>query len=123
MVRTVHVYGLTLAIRNLAYFPPRRATLTTVSELTIVYIMEMTLAQIIQEKGNRICQVDPEVSIADAAKLMKKERVGALLVMLEQADVARSIAAPLSAMTVITIRLLAIRYNWSLPGSANKGDV
>jgi uncharacterized membrane protein YeiH len=48
---------------------------------------------------------------------------GTLLVMLEQADVARSIAAPLAAMTVITIRLLAIRYNWSLPSSGNKGDV
>jgi CBS domain-containing protein len=43
--------------------------------------MEMTLAEIIAEKGNRICQVDPEASIDDAAKLMKKERVGGLLVM------------------------------------------
>ncbi len=43
--------------------------------------MEMTLGQIIEEKGNRICRVDPEVSIDDAAKLMKKERVGGLLVM------------------------------------------
>ena len=48
---------------------------------------------------------------------------GALLVMLEQADVARSITAPLPAMTVITIRLLAIRFNWSLPRSGNKEDV
>lgn len=43
--------------------------------------MEMTLGQIIEEKGNRICRVDPEVSIDDAAKLMKRERVGGLLVM------------------------------------------
>ncbi|MBT8036587.1 MAG: CBS domain-containing protein [Verrucomicrobiae bacterium] len=45
--------------------------------------MEMTLAEIIQEKGTRICQIGPESSIDDAALLMKDERVGALLVMLD----------------------------------------
>ncbi len=42
---------------------------------------------------------------------------GVLLVVLESFDVARPIAALLAAASVITIRLLAISYNWSLPKS------
>lgn len=42
---------------------------------------------------------------------------GVLLVILEQADVARPTAALLAAVTVIAVRLLAIHYNWSLPKS------
>jgi uncharacterized membrane protein YeiH len=42
---------------------------------------------------------------------------GVLLVLLEQAEVARPAAALLAALTVIIIRLLAIHYNWSLPKS------
>lgn len=43
--------------------------------------MEQTLADIIKDKDGRICQVDPEATIEEAAKVMKAERVGALLVM------------------------------------------
>ncbi len=45
--------------------------------------MEQTLSDIIEEKQGRgrICQVAPEATIEEASKLMKKERVGALLVM------------------------------------------
>ena len=42
---------------------------------------------------------------------------GVLLVILEQADIARPISAILAAVTVIAVRLLAIHYNWSLPKS------
>ena len=40
---------------------------------------------------------------------------GVLLVLLEQADVARPVAALLAASSGIVIRVLAIHYNWSLP--------
>lgn len=40
---------------------------------------------------------------------------GVLLVLLEQVDIARPLSASLAAVTVITVRLLAIHYNWSLP--------
>lgn len=42
---------------------------------------------------------------------------GLLLVLLEAAGTARAVAALLAAATVISVRLLAIRYNWSLPKS------
>jgi uncharacterized membrane protein YeiH len=42
---------------------------------------------------------------------------GILLVILEQFDVARPIAALLAATTVTVVRLLAIYYDWSLPRS------
>jgi len=42
---------------------------------------------------------------------------GILLVILEQSDVARPIAALLAATTVTVVRLLAIYYDWSLPRS------
>ena len=42
---------------------------------------------------------------------------GVLLVLLEQASVARPISAILAAVTVIAVRLLAIHYKWSLPKS------
>lgn len=47
--------------------------------------MEQTLSDIIEEKKGRgrICQVNPEATVAEAAKMMKDERVGALLVMNE----------------------------------------
>lgn len=40
---------------------------------------------------------------------------GALLVILEQSGAGRLVAALLAAGTVITVRLLAIRYGWGLP--------
>lgn len=43
--------------------------------------MEMTLAEIIQEKGGRVCYTDPKATIQEAVRLMKKEKIGALLVM------------------------------------------
>lgn len=43
--------------------------------------MEMSLAEIIQEKGGRVCCVDPEATVMDAVGLMKKNKIGALLVM------------------------------------------
>jgi len=48
--------------------------------------MEQTLSDIIEEKQGRgrICQIDPEATVEEAAKLMKDERVGALLVMNEE---------------------------------------
>ncbi len=42
---------------------------------------------------------------------------GILLVILEQCDVARPVAALLAATTVTVVRLLAIYYDWSLPRS------
>ena len=42
---------------------------------------------------------------------------GTLLVILEQFNTARPIAALLAAGTVITVRLLAIHYDWALPKS------
>ena len=42
---------------------------------------------------------------------------GVMLVLLEQASVARPISAILAAVTVIAVRLLAIHYKWSLPKS------
>ena len=42
---------------------------------------------------------------------------GVLLVILEQVDMSRPMAALLAAVTVIVVRLLAIHYNWSLPKS------
>ncbi len=42
---------------------------------------------------------------------------GTLLVILEQLNTARPIAALLAAGTVITVRLLAIHYDWALPKS------
>ena len=42
---------------------------------------------------------------------------GALLVVLEHFDTGRPVAALLAAGTVITVRLLAIRYDWGLPRS------
>ena len=42
---------------------------------------------------------------------------GLLLVALETVGTARPVAALLSAGTVISVRLLAIHYNWSLPKS------
>jgi uncharacterized membrane protein YeiH len=42
---------------------------------------------------------------------------GTLLVFLEHAGMTRPIAALLSASLVITVRLLAIRYDWALPRS------
>ena len=46
--------------------------------------MELLLSDIIKENEGRICKVDPEVTIEEAAKLMMAERVGALLVMNEE---------------------------------------
>jgi len=46
--------------------------------------MEQSLADVIKEKDGRICKVDPEATIEEAAKVMKAERVGALLVMNEE---------------------------------------
>ncbi len=46
--------------------------------------MELSLSDIIRENDGRICKVDPEATIEQAAKLMKDERVGALLVMNEE---------------------------------------
>ncbi|MDG0994956.1 MAG: CBS domain-containing protein [Akkermansiaceae bacterium] len=46
--------------------------------------MELLLSDIIKENEGRICKVDPEVTIEEAAKLMMAERVGALLVMKEE---------------------------------------
>lgn len=46
--------------------------------------MELLLSDIIEENEGRICKVDPEVTIEEAAKLMMAERVGALLVMNEE---------------------------------------
>ena len=46
--------------------------------------MEQQLSEIIQENKGRICKIDPESTIGEAAKLMKAERVGALLVMNEE---------------------------------------
>lgn len=43
--------------------------------------MEQTLGAVMQEKQGRICEVAPNATIEEAAKLMKNERVGALLVM------------------------------------------
>ncbi len=43
--------------------------------------MEYALDDLIKEKGGRVCTVDPETTIEEAAKVMKQERVGALLVM------------------------------------------
>ncbi len=43
-----------------------------------------TLADVVKEKDGRICTVDPEATIEEAAKVMKAERVGALLVMNEE---------------------------------------
>ena len=40
---------------------------------------------------------------------------GALFYLLEQGAVSRNISLPIAAMTVILVRLLAIRYDWSLP--------
>ncbi len=42
---------------------------------------------------------------------------GTLLVFLEHVGIARPIAALLSAILVIVVRLLAIRYDWALPRS------
>jgi uncharacterized membrane protein YeiH len=42
---------------------------------------------------------------------------GVLLVGLEQLGVGRPVAALLAALTVIIVRLLAIRYDWGLPRS------
>jgi len=42
---------------------------------------------------------------------------GTLLVLLEHVGIIRPIAALLSASLVITVRLLAIRYDWALPRS------
>lgn len=46
--------------------------------------MEQCLSEIIQENKGRICKIDPEATIEEAAKLMKEERVGALLVLNEE---------------------------------------
>jgi len=46
--------------------------------------MEQLLSEIIQENKGRICKIDPESTIEEAARLMKEERVGALLVMNEE---------------------------------------
>lgn len=43
--------------------------------------MEQTLDAVMQEKQGRICEVSPDATIEDAAKLMKNERVGSLLVI------------------------------------------
>ncbi|MBT8044165.1 MAG: CBS domain-containing protein [Verrucomicrobiae bacterium] len=43
--------------------------------------MEQSLEDVIKDKDGRICTVDPEATIDEAAKVMKQERVGALLVM------------------------------------------
>ncbi|MCP5537570.1 MAG: CBS domain-containing protein [Akkermansiaceae bacterium] len=43
--------------------------------------MEQSIAEIIQENKGRICKIDPTATIKEASKLMKAERVGALLVM------------------------------------------
>jgi CBS domain-containing protein len=43
--------------------------------------MEMLLSDIIQEKGGRVTCVDPQATVMEAVRLMKKERIGALLVM------------------------------------------
>lgn len=45
--------------------------------------MEQSLEEIIREKDKdgRICRIDPDATIEEAAKLMKAEHVGALLVM------------------------------------------
>lgn len=49
--------------------------------------METTLAEILRDKGSHVCQIHPEASISEAAKVMKLEHVGALLVMEEDAIV------------------------------------
>ena len=41
--------------------------------MTTITIMETSLTEIIQEKGGRICCVDPQATILEAAKLMKED--------------------------------------------------
>lgn len=46
--------------------------------------METPLKELIQHKGSQVCHVEPETTIEEAAYLMCRDRVGALLVMHEE---------------------------------------
>lgn len=47
--------------------------------------METPLAELIRHKGSHVCHVEPETTVAEAARQMHRERVGALLVMHDEA--------------------------------------